>query len=143
MKSLQSLLRKRTLNKIKVSTNNCLTLLRLLYFKQNKKIHYLSTPLPNTKITFDSHTQRNSMSEKLPPMFEYHYSNNDLVTNVEKSLTKKKKLFWGLLHQFIILLLLWELTYICNERQIVQKINQTVYIFYGTKQIINKILYFC
>ena len=83
------------------------------------------------------------MSEKLPPMFEYHYSNNDLVTNVEKSLTKKKKLFWGLLHQFIILLLLWELTYICNERQIVQKINQTVYIFYGTKQIINKILYFC
>ena len=91
VKSVQSLLRKRTLHKIKMSTNNCL--LRLLYFKQNKKIHYLSTPLPNTKITFDSHTQRNSASEKLPPMFEDHYSNNDLVTNVEKSLTKKKNPF--------------------------------------------------
>ena len=84
MKSLQSLSRKRTLHQIKVSTNNCL--LRLLYFKQNKKIHYLSTPLPDTKITFDSHTQRNSTSEKLPPMFKDHYSNNHLVTNVEKLL---------------------------------------------------------
>lgn len=131
MKSLQSLLRKRTLHKIKVSTNNCL--LRLLYFKQNKKIHYLSTPLPNTKITFDSYTQRNSTSEKLPPMFEYHYSNNDLVTNVEKSLMKKKNLLWSFtsIHYFMNCTVRVKLH---KERRMVQKINQTVYIFYGTKQ---------
>lgn len=132
MKSLQSLLRKRTLHKIKVST--IVSYVGCISNKTRKSIT-LSTPLPNTKITFDSHTQRNSTSEKLPPMFEYHYRNNDLVTNVEKSLTKKKKLFCGLLHQFIILwLVLWELTYICKERWMVQKINQTVYIFYVTKQ---------
>ena len=132
MKRLQSLLRKRTLHKIKVSTNNYY-LLRLLYFKQNKKIHYLSTPLPNTKITFDSHTQRNSTSEKLPPMFEYHYSNNDLVTNVEKSLMKKKNLLRSFtsIHYFMICTVRVNLH---KERRMVQKINQTVYIFYGTQQ---------
>ena len=94
-----------------------LSLTFVVFQKEKKKTHYLPTPLPNTKITFDSHTQRNSALEKLaasnvrgPLQRQWSYY------KCWKVLEEGKKPFCDLLHPFIILwLVLWELTYICNK----------------------------